>query len=254
MSGHERGGSQFPGERAAKVIARSGACSRRQAERLIEQGRVAMDGVPLDSPAVNVTSKNVLTIDGRVIERAEKARLWKLHKPSGTLTTSHDPDGRRTVFDRLPDDMPRVVAVGRLDKDTEGLLLLTNDGGLARHLELPGNGWARRYRVLVRGDVNGRKLRSVARGVTIDGFRYGPIKIEAGRQEADGQWLSVTVREGRNHEVRNIMAHLDLKVVRLVRTAYGPFRLGGMPKGSVEEVPADVLRSEVANYFESGRK
>ncbi len=240
----------FEGERIAKVLARAGICSRRDAEKLIAEGRVAVDGRVLTSPAINVTDANVITVDGKPLGPREETRVWRYHKPPGTITAARDPRGRPTVFEQLPPGMPRVVSVGRLDYNTEGLLLLTNDGELARHLELPRNAWTRRYRVRVSGEVSKEKLDSVAGGVTIAGVRYGPVSIELEEDGGAGRWLSVTIREGKNREVRNIMAHLGLRVMRLVRVAYGPFELGDLPRGGVEEVPRSVLRRSMSRYFE----
>ncbi len=177
--------------------------------------------------------------------------MWRYHKPPGTITTAKDPQGRPTVFEKLPPEMPRVVSVGRLDFNTEGLLLLTNDGELARHLELPQNAWLRRYRVSVSGHVDLEKLASVANGVTISGIRYEPIKIEIekGKEEGPSHWLVVTIREGKNREVRNIMAHLGLQVTRLIRVAFGPFPLGKLPRGGIEEIPQRVLRESLGKFF-----
>lgn len=247
------GTSSFDGERIAKVLARAGVCSRREAERMIAYGRVAVDGTVLTSPAINVTRKNVITVDGRPIAPAEQTRVWRYHKAPGTITAARDPQGRPTVFDRLPEDMPRVVSVGRLDFNTEGLLLLTNDGELARYLELPRNAWTRRYRVKVNGRVDRKKLTSVASGTTIDGVRYGPVRIEVESDEGENHWLSVTVREGKNREVRNIMTHLGLKVARLVRVEYGPFSLGALPRGGIEEVPQKMLKKALREFFEGER-
>lgn len=245
--------SPFEGERIAKVLARSGVCSRRDAERMIAEGRVAVDGEVLTSPATNVTRKSAITVDGTPIEPAEETRVWRYHKAPGTLTATRDSKGRPTVFDHLPEHLPRVMSVGRLDFNTEGLLLLTNDGELARHLELPSNAWTRRYRVRVNGRVDRKKLASVYGGVTIAGVRYGPIKISVESSEGDNHWLSVTVREGKNREVRNIMAHLGLKVARLVRVDYGPFSLGPLPRGAIEEVPPRILKRSLKEFFDGGR-
>ena len=246
--------SPFEGERIAKVLARAGVCSRRDAERMIAEGRVAVDGSVLTSPAVNVTRRNAITVDGRPIAPADETRVWRYHKAPGTITAARDPKGRPTVFDHLPEDMPRVVSVGRLDFNTEGLLLLTNDGELARHLELPKNAWTRRYRVKVNGRLDRRRLASVASGVTIDGVRYGPVRIEVESDEGENHWLLVAISEGKNREVRNIMAHLGLKVARLVRVEYGPFSLGPLPRGAVEEVPQRFLRKSLGEFFsEKGR-
>jgi 23S rRNA pseudouridine2605 synthase len=250
-TGTSKAASPFEGERIAKVLARAGVCSRRDAERLIANGRVSVDGEVLTSSALNVTDKNVITVDGEPLQEAEETRVWRYHKPPGTITTARDPKGRPTVFDRMPPGMPRVVSVGRLDYNTEGLLLLTNDGELARYLELPRNEWLRRYRVQVNGHVGPKKLASVANGVIISGVRYGPVKIEIeeGKDDGANHWLSVTIREGKNREVRNIMAHLGLKVLRLVRVEYGPFSLGRLARGSIEEVPPRVLRKSLREFF-----
>jgi len=241
----------FEGERIAKRLARSGVCSRRDAEKMILEGRVTVDGRIIDSPALNVTDKNVIAVDGKPLSAAEETRMWRYHKPQGVLTTSRDPRGRPTVFAKLPPDMPRVVSVGRLDFNTEGLLLLTNDGELARFLELPKNAWLRHYRVRVHGHVDAAKLASVAKGVTISGIRYEPVKIEIekGKEEGTNSWLSVTIREGKNREVRKIMEHLGLQVTRLIRVAFGPFPLGKLARGAVEEIPRRVLRDSLGKFF-----
>lgn len=265
--------SNFEGERIAKRLARAGVCSRRDAERLIADGRVSVDGKVLASPAFNVTDKNLIEVDGKPLGAAEDTRVWRYHKPAGTITTSRDPRGRPTVFEKMPPEMPRVVSVGRLDFNTEGLLLLTNDGELARHLELPANAWLRRYRVRVYGDVNPAKLASVAKGVTISGIRYEPIKIEMEEEKETGavtvatahqrgrrvvaprnKWLAVTIREGKNREVRKIMEYLDLQVTRLIRVAFGPFPLGKLPRGGIEEVPRRVLRDSLGKFFSERKK
>ena len=248
--------SKFEGERIAKRLARAGICSRREAERMIEEGRVMVDGKAITSPALNVTDANVISVDGDPINEAEETRVWRYHKPAGVITTNSDPQGRPTVFEKLPPDMPRVVSVGRLDFNTEGLLLLTNDGELARHLELPANAWLRHYRVRVYGDVNAKKLASLADGITISGIRYEPMKVEIEKDKEEGanKWLSVTIREGKNREVRKIMEHLDLQVTRLIRTAFGPFQLGKLPRGGIEEVPRGPLRDSVGKFFESRKK
>jgi len=245
-------GRSYAGERIAKVLARAGVCSRRDAERLIADGRVAIDGTVLTSPALNVTDKNVITVDGKPLRAAEETRVWRYHKPPGTITTAKDPQGRTTVFDKLPRSMPRVVSVGRLDYNTEGLLLLTNDGELARYLELPQNSWPRHYRVRVHGHADSQKLAAVANGVTISGVRYEPVKIEfvRGREEGGDRWLTVTIHEGKNREVRNIMAYLGFQVRRLIRMEYGPFKLGKLARGDVEEIPQRVLRRSLQHYFD----
>jgi 23S rRNA pseudouridine2605 synthase len=248
--------SKFEGERIAKRLARAGICSRRDAERMIEAGRVMVDGKTITSPALNVTDANIISVDGDAIEAAEETRVWRYHKPAGTITTTSDPQGRPTVFEKLPPELPRVVSVGRLDFNTEGLLLLTNDGELARHLELPANAWLRHYRVRVYGDIDAKKLAALANGITISGIRYEPMKIEIekGKEEGANKWLSVTIREGKNREVRKIMEHMDLQVTRLIRTAFGPFQLGKLPRGGIEEVPRGPLRDSVGKFFESRKK
>jgi 23S rRNA pseudouridine2605 synthase len=217
---------------------------------LIADGRVTVDGKVVNSPALNVTEKNVIAVDGKPMKAAEETRVWRYHKPPGTITSTKDPQGRPTVFEKLPPEMPRVVSVGRLDINTEGLLLLTNDGELARHLELPQNAWPRRYRVRVCGDVNPQKLASVANGVTISGIRYESVKIEIeGGKEGANHWLVVTICEGKNREVRNIMTHLGLQVTRLIRVSFGPFRLGKLPRGCIEEIPLPVLQKSLGKFF-----
>lgn len=249
--------SQHEGERIAKRLARAGICSRRDAERLILDGRVSVDGKVLKSPALNVTAANKIKVDGKLIAEAEEARLWRYHKTDGTLTTSRDPQGRATVFEKLPPELPRVVSVGRLDYNTEGLLLLTNDGELARHLELPANAWLRHYRVRVHGAPNAKKIAMLANGVTISGIHYDSIKVEIEKDQREGGdakrranvWLSVTIREGKNREVRKVMEHIGLEVTRLIRVSFGPFQLGKLARGAIEEVPRRVLRESLGNYF-----
>jgi len=246
-------------ERIAKVMARAGLCSRRDAERWIADGRVKLNGKTLTTPAVTVGDGDTVLVDGRPLPGAEATRLWRYHKPSGLVTSHRDEQGRMTVFDKMPAGMPRVVSVGRLDLNSEGLLLLTNDGELARRLELPATGWSRRYRVRVHGRVDEKRLQSLARGVTVDGVKYGPIKAhvdsdveaEAGKKTKPGQWsantwLTVSLAEGKNREVRKVLAHLDLEVNRLIRTAYGPFQLGKLERGGIEEVKGKVLREQVS--------
>ncbi|HEX7970004.1 MAG TPA: pseudouridine synthase [Stellaceae bacterium] len=233
------------GERIAKRLARAGLCSRRDAERWIADGRVQVDGKVLSSPALTVTEASDIRVDGRPIPAAEPARLWRYHKPAGLVTTHRDEQGRPTVFDRLPAELPRVVSVGRLDLNSEGLLLLTNDGGLARELELPARGWLRRYRVRVHGAVDTERLAQLEEGVTIDGVAYGPIRAVLDREQTSNAWLTVSLREGKNREIRRVMEHLGLKVSRLIRIAYGAFQLGDLPRGAVEEVPRKVLREQM---------
>lgn len=239
------------GERIAKRLALVGICSRREAERLIEAGRIKVDGEVLTSPALNVTSANKITFDGKAIGAPDQPRVWRYHKTAGTITTNSDPQGRPTVFEKLPPELPRVVSVGRLDFNTEGLLLLTNDGEIARHMELPVNAWLRHYRVRVYGDVSAKKLAELAKGVTISGIRYDSVKAEMEKEKAEGHnsWLSVTIREGKNREVSKIMEHLGLQVTRLIRTSFGPFQLGKLPRGNIEEVPRRILRESLGNFF-----
>ena len=233
------------GERIAKWLARAGLASRRDAERMLAEGRVALNNVRLTHPASFVVPGDIVQVDGKVVDSPDRTRLWRYHKPAGLVTTHRDPEGRPTVFDKLRSQLPRVISVGRLDLTSEGLLLLTNDGGLARRLELPATGWVRRYRVRVNGQPDPQALAGLSRGVTIDGIRYGPIEADLDARKGDNAWLTVSLREGRNREVRRIMAYLGLPVSRLIRVAYGPFQLGTLPRGGVEEVPARILREQL---------
>ncbi|SDF78385.1 pseudouridine synthase [Thalassobaculum litoreum] len=232
-------------ERIAKRLARAGLCSRRDAERWIADGRVAVDGTLLDSPAVTVTDDSEIVVDGKPLPKIEPPRLWRFHKDRGTVTTARDPEGRKTVFDALPPDMPRVVTVGRLDLDSEGLLLLTNDGGLARYLELPSTGWTRRYRVRVFGPLDEKALAGLKRGVTIDGVAYGAIDVTIDKASRTNSWLTVGIKEGKNREIRRVMEYLGLSVSRLLRISYGPFQLGDIPTNGVEEVKTRVLKGQL---------
>ncbi|MGQ9366974.1 pseudouridine synthase [Azospirillum sp. ST 5-10] len=237
------------GERIAKRLARAGLCSRRDAERWIAEGRVAVNGRTLDSPACVVSAGDVVLVDGQPIPEPEPTRLWRYHKPAGLVTTARDEKGRSTVFEKLPPGMPRVVSVGRLDLNTEGLLLLTNDGELARFLELPATGWTRRYRVRVHGTVDERQLAGLAKGPTIEGVTYGPIEAALDRVQGTNAWLTVGLKEGKNREIRKVMESLGLQVTRLIRTAYGPFQLGKLEEGTVEEVPRRVVKDQVMGFF-----
>jgi 23S rRNA pseudouridine2605 synthase len=233
------------GDRIAKFLARAGVASRRDAERMIEEGRVRLNNESVTHPATFVMPHDIVLVDGKPVDAPERSRLWRYHKPPGLVTTHRDPEERPTVFDKLREQLPRVVSVGRLDLTSEGLLLLTNDGALARYLELPSTGWIRRYRVRVHGVPDPGALAALARGITMDGVRYGPIEAGLDARKGDNAWLTVSLREGRNREVRRVMAHLGLPVTRLIRIAYGPFQLGNLPRGGVEEVPARVLRQQL---------
>jgi 23S rRNA pseudouridine2605 synthase len=228
-------------ERIAKRLARAGLCSRRDAERWIMAGRVKVDGKLLETPAFTVTDKSRIEVDGQPLPDSERARLWRYHKPPGELVTARDPQGRPTIFDSLPKGLPRVISVGRLDFMSEGLLLLTNDGGLARRLELPANGWIRRYRARVHGTVDEARLAALAQGITIDGMRYGAIQAKLERRQRSNAWLEIALAEGKNREVRRVLAHLELPVVRLIRVAFGPFYLGELQRGDIEEVVPQAL-------------
>jgi 23S rRNA pseudouridine2605 synthase len=233
------------GERIAKVVARAGLASRRDSEELITQGRVTVNGRVINSPALDVTANDVVAVDGKVLPPRERTRLFMYHKPRGLMTTHADPEGRPTVFDNLPEGLPRLISIGRLDFNTEGLLLLTNDGGLARALELPDTGWLRRYRVRAHGEVTQAQLDELKKGVEVDGVKYGSIDATLERDQGANVWLVFAIREGKNREVRNVMAHLGLEVNRLIRVSYGPFQLGELAEGQVEEVKTRVLREQL---------
>jgi len=241
------------GDRVAKMLARAGVASRREVERLIEAGRVALNGQVLTTPAVKVEPGDILTVDGAVVTEAEPARLFRYHKPLDLVTSHKDPQGRPTVFDHLPPGLPRLISVGRLDINSEGLLLLTNDGGLARALEMPATGVVRRYRARARGRVTQEKLDSLKNGITVEGVHYGAIeatldKAKEGPQGAN-LWITVVLAEGKNREVRRVLEALGLKVNRLIRLAYGPFALSTLLPGEVEEVGPRVIREQLAEHI-----
>ncbi|MCP1196386.1 rRNA pseudouridine synthase [Acetobacter senegalensis] len=233
------------GERIAKWLGRTGVASRRDAERMIEEGRVRLNGQPVTHPATFVTEQDLVQVDGKAVSSPDRTRLWRYHKPDGLVTTHKEPEGRPTVFASLPEGMPRVISVGRLDLNSEGLLLLTNDGELARRLELPSNGWIRRYRVRVFGVVDEARLAALAEGSVFEGVRYGPIDAGLDSRKGDNAWLTVSLREGKNREIRKVMAGLNLHVSRLIRTSYGPFQLGTLKRGELEEVPGKILREQM---------
>ncbi|MCK5042315.1 MAG: rRNA pseudouridine synthase [Sphingomonadales bacterium] len=232
------------GERIAKVLARAGVGSRREVERMIAAGQISINGKTLDTPATLVTSTEGIQVNGEDVAGVKGSKVWRFHKPKGVMTTNKDPEGRKTVFDLFPESLPRVLTVGRLDYNTEGLLLLTNDGGLSRWMELPKTGWKRQYRVRVHGKVKEEALKQLRKGVVIEGIKYGSIDAKLERTQATNAWLKVSIREGKNREIRKIMEHVGLKVNRLIRTAYGPFELGNLEEGEIDEVSdAGLLES-----------
>lgn len=228
-------------ERIAKVMAAAGLCSRREAERWIESGRVIVNGDVLTTPAKTVDGNDRILVDGKPLAGKQERRLWCYHKPAGVMTTHRDPQGRPTVFDKLPPQLPRVISVGRLDFNSEGLLLLTTDGGLARELELPARGWKRRYRVRVHGQVTPEIVGRLQKGVKIEGVSYAPCQIEIERQQGTNTWIIMTLTEGKNREIRRMMSFFGLEVTRLIRVSYGPFQLGNLAVGAVREVPGRIL-------------
>ena len=223
-------------QRIAKLLARAGIASRREVERMIADGRIALDGEKLTTPATLLSSLKGVTVDGKPVKAPGSARLFRFHKPTGLLTAASDPKGRPTIYDRLPKGLPRLMPVGRLDLNTEGLLLLTNDGGLKRQMELPSSGIERTYRARAFGEVSQQQLEALSEGVTIDGMRYGSIDANLERRTGRNAWIELRLTEGKNREVRRVLEYLGLKVSRLIRTAYGPFMLGNLPAGAVEEV------------------
>jgi 23S rRNA pseudouridine2605 synthase len=233
------------GERIAKAIARAGLCSRREAETWIAAGRVAVNGEVIASPARNVTAGDQVVVDAEPLPTRERTRLFLYHKPRGLLTTHADPGGRPTIFTALPAGLPRLISIGRLDLNTEGLLLLTNDGSLARTLELPATGWLRRYRVRAHGRVGQDQLEGLRAGITIDGIRYGSIEATVDRAQGSNVWLTFAIREGKNREVKNVLGHLGLKVNRLIRVSFGPFQLADLAPGEIAEVKTRTLRDQL---------
>lgn len=233
------------GDRIAKVLSRAGIASRREAERLIELGEVKVNGRVITSPALNVTARDKITVRGEPVGQPEPPRLWLYYKPEGLVTSSSDEKGRDTVFDHLPEGMPRVMSIGRLDLNSEGLLLLTNDGELKRRLELPSTGWLRKYRVRVNGNPTDPDLEPLRKGITIEGEKFQPMEVKLDRHQGANAWLTVGLREGKNREIRRAMAHIGLTVNRLIRTSYGPFRLNELKPGDVEEVRPKVLREQL---------
>lgn len=236
---------EFAGERIAKVLARHGVASRRDAERMIAAGRVTVNGMPLESPALNVRESDRITVDGKALGDREPVRLWLYNKPRGLVTSTRDEKGRPTVFDSLPDTLPRVVSIGRLDIDSEGLLLLTNDGGIKRRLELPSTGWVRKYRVRLHGRPGEDSFVPLAKGIEVGGERFRPISVTLDRQQGGNAWVSVALREGRNREIRRAMEAIGFFVNRLIRVGYGPFQLGRLQPGEVTEVRPRVVRDQL---------
>jgi 23S rRNA pseudouridine2605 synthase len=245
-------GTADTSERIAKFLARAGVASRREVERMIEGGRVKVDGKTLDTPAFKVTGSEHIEVDGKRIEPPAATKLWRYHKPDGLVTTHADPEGRETVFDAIPEDIGRVISIGRLDLTSEGLLLLTNDGALARALELPSTGWTRRYRARAFGSISESALKILRAGVTVEGIKYGPMEVEVERETGSNIWLEVGIREGKNREVRKALDAVGLRVNRLIRIAYGPFQLGQLEKGEIKSVPSRVLHDQCGHLIDMG--
>jgi len=235
----------FEGERIAKRLSRAGVASRREAERMIEAGRVTVNGTVIASPALNVTEADVITVDNAPLPALERPRVWMYHKPTGLVTSNSDEKGRETVFDALPEGLPRVMSVGRLDINSEGLLLLTNDGGVKRKLELPSTGWLRKYRVRLKGNPKEEDFAPLRRGIVSEGERFQPMEVSIDRVQGANAWITVGLREGKNREVRRALAELGFSVNRLIRVSYGPFRLGQLKAGEVEEIKSRVLRDQL---------
>ncbi len=234
-----------PGERIAKVLSRAGVASRREAERMIEAGRVKVNGKIIDSPALNVTNSDKIVVDDKPVGEPDAPRIWLYHKPAGLVTTERDEKGRDTVFDSLPDDLPRVMSIGRLDINSEGLLLLTNDGGVKRKLELPATGWLRRYRVRIKGSASEAALERLRTGISVEGVNYQPMDVTFDRQQGANAWLTIALREGKNREIRRAMEAIGATVNRLIRVSYGPFQLGNLAAGDVEEVKQRVVKDQL---------
>ncbi len=239
-----------PGDRIAKVLARAGLASRREAERMVEAGRVRVNGEQILSPALNVTEDDKITVDGAPLAAPEPPRMWLYHKPTGLVTTNRDDKGRGTIYDDLPEDMPRVVSVGRLDLNSEGLLLLTNDGAIKRKLELPSSGWLRRYRCRVNGRPSDEALEPLRRGITVEGEQFQPMTVTLDRQQGANAWLTIGLREGKNREIRRAMEAVGLSVNRLIRISYGPFQLGELKPGEVEEIRRKIVRDQLGIELE----
>ena len=254
VSMSDKSKSEAPGERIAKVMARAGLASRRQAEAWIAEGRVSVNGAVIASPALNVTPSDRIAVDGMPLRQRERTRLFLYNKSRGLVTTHSDPEGRPTIFNALPKNLPRLISIGRLDINTEGLLLLTNDGGLARVLELPATAWLRRYRVRANGRVTQEQLDKLRGGITVEGVRYGPIEATLDREQGANAWLTFAIREGKNREVRKVLETLGLRVNRLIRVAFGPFQLGELAEGAVKEIESQALRTELGEKIvaESG--
>lgn len=237
-------------ERIAKVLARAGVASRREVERMIAAGRVSVDGKLLDTPAFLISGDEEILVDNKPVEAKSAPRLWRYHKPVGLLTTHRDPGGRPTVFENLPKDLPRVISVGRLDMTSEGLLLLTNDGELARKLELPKTGFARKYRARAYGKTTQVRLDRLKQGIMIDGIKTGPIEAVLDKQQGTNAWISLTIREGKNREIRRALETLGLKVNRLIRLSYGPMQLADLKRGQVEEIKPKILRDQLGHLVD----
>ncbi|MBE9638947.1 rRNA pseudouridine synthase [Salipiger pacificus] len=231
--------------RIAKVLARAGVASRREAEKMIEEGRISVNGKVIESPALNVTAKDRITVDGVPLAPPEAPRIWLYHKPVGLVTTTSDEKGRETIFDKLPPELPRVMSIGRLDLNSEGLLLLTNDGGIKRKLELPSTGWLRKYRVRVNGSPTEDMLKPLRAGIMVDGQKFQPMEVTLDRQQGANAWLTVGLREGKNREIRRAMADIGLTVNRLIRVSYGPFQLGDLKEGEVQELRPKIVRDQL---------